>query len=598
MPKIKLLVIVVFTCNFKLHFYGKSRGIKAGEKLKITIYEKGKMLFEVLPPDVVVDESGAIKAKLQWDRISQKLPSRTVCVVVTDEKDAILYNGSKTANGGVAITKKSALLGLAEYKSAVLVQKSESSVATNDNKNVACECEARVRAFLRTIKEKEGFAGDLGYETNCGGKSFIKDYGKDWSKHPSHRVWIERIKDYSNAAGAYQIMEKTWSGMKEKRLWYGVTDFKPLNQDKFALILLKYKRLSKISDQNLRRLGWDKKYGEAHGDITKAILDNDLDKAILISSLEWASLPGSPYGQEDKKYTTQTFKDIYNVHLKEELKGISDLKLKKGFLRDFGYSHCIPFNALDGIATYRIYSSGGIEKHIPKKIKQGCENQYKYVYHDSDNIEHEICTVEKHETIEKIKGVNWNSTKPNHSRIISDTPVSEGQTQRRVKYENGDIAEYGINKGVYFWNLYRCAVGSPSIELVKMPDSLNNTKLPIKYEFSNTQRRYTSPGALAGFIGALAECKFLDIQTTGSCFKEGTCFPSVAHVNGKSIDTLYISKDKETKFISAMTQFKFTDNITGNDGTHTYENTKNKGDHNDHLHSGFDESSIIIIKQK
>jgi len=46
------------------YFYGKSRGIKAGEKLKLTIYEKGKMLFEVLPPDVVVDESGAIKAKL------------------------------------------------------------------------------------------------------------------------------------------------------------------------------------------------------------------------------------------------------------------------------------------------------------------------------------------------------------------------------------------------------------------------------------------------------------------------------------------------------------------------------------------------------
>jgi len=121
------------------YFYGKSRAIKAGEKLKITIYEKGKMLFEVLPPDVVVDESGAIKAKLQWDRISQKLPSRTVCAVVTDQKDAILYNGAKSLNGGVAITKKSALLGLAEYKSAVLVKKPESNA---DNKSGVCECES------------------------------------------------------------------------------------------------------------------------------------------------------------------------------------------------------------------------------------------------------------------------------------------------------------------------------------------------------------------------------------------------------------------------------------------------------------------------
>ncbi|WP_262410574.1 PAAR-like protein [Flavobacterium johnsoniae] len=115
------------------YFYGKSRGIKAGEKLKITIYEKGKKLFEVT--DAAVDTSGAVKAKLQWDRISEKLPSRTVYAVVQDGEDKILYNGNKTANGGVAITKKSALLGLAEYKSAVLVKKSESV-----NSSGSCVC--------------------------------------------------------------------------------------------------------------------------------------------------------------------------------------------------------------------------------------------------------------------------------------------------------------------------------------------------------------------------------------------------------------------------------------------------------------------------
>jgi len=30
------------------------------------------MLFEVLPPDVVVDTSGVIQATLKWDRISEK----------------------------------------------------------------------------------------------------------------------------------------------------------------------------------------------------------------------------------------------------------------------------------------------------------------------------------------------------------------------------------------------------------------------------------------------------------------------------------------------------------------------------------------------
>lgn len=78
---------------------------------------------------------------------------------------------------------------------------------------------------------------------------------------------------------------------------------------------------------------------------------------------------------------------------------------------------------------------------------------------------------------------------------------------------------------------------------------------------------------------------------------EGTCFPSVAHVNGKSIDTLYIDRANQTEFITAMNKFGFNDQITGNDGTHTYKGTKNKSDHNDHLHSGFDESKIKLIKQ-
>lgn len=52
-----------------------------------------------------------------------------------------------------------------------MVGKGELNTGSNKgNKNVACECEAKVRAFLRTIKGKEGFAGNLRHETNCGGK--------------------------------------------------------------------------------------------------------------------------------------------------------------------------------------------------------------------------------------------------------------------------------------------------------------------------------------------------------------------------------------------------------------------------------------------
>ena len=33
------------------------------------------------------------------------------------------------------------------------------------------------------------------------------------------------------------------------------------------------------------------------------------------------------------------------------------------------------------IVTFHIYNRGSIEKHIPKKITQGYENKYRYVYH-------------------------------------------------------------------------------------------------------------------------------------------------------------------------------------------------------------------------
>ena len=254
-------------------------------------------------------------------------------------------------------------------------------------------------------------------------------------------------------------------------------------------------------------------------------------------------------------------------------------------------------NSPEGIVIYRIYSDGNIEKHIPKTIKKGFENKYKYIYHDFKKVEHEVCNVDWHETIKKVNGVNKGNTKPTHSNVVSDNQVSEGQTSRRVVYENDDVAEYGINKKVYFWNLYTCVSGKPKIIIVKMPDSLDYSKsnIVIKYSFSDTQRRFTSPGALAGFIGALAECGYDDIKTTGSCFREGTCFPSVAHVNGKSIDTEYIDRPQEIKFIAAMEKFNFDAQITGTNESHKYDSTKHDAKHNDHLHSGFNENKIVVI---
>jgi muramidase (phage lysozyme) len=578
-------------------FYGKSRGIKETEKVTIEVWEDNFLIDEkLLSGETSPDKSGAIKFKIEWGKIPKGKQGsfKNVYVKVLDNTHAkaVLYDGDALfTKNYTPLIAKSTVNNLSGYSSAAVVGSTSVNIASIDNKFGVCEYEARVRAFLRMLRVGEGTEGEVGYTTAFGGNKIT-----DLSRHP------EKNYDGSTAAGAYQIMRYTWWWLNGHKLdgdnektgvyeayhdyvkKYDIKDYKQESQDRLCLILMKHTKKGLIEN----------------------IVNGNTEAAIKKASETWASLPyendNSRYKFKGKLQPATPLKkciEDYNRFLKEELENKSDLHLKKGFLREFGYANCIPVNAPEGIVTYRIYQNGIIEKHIPKNIKSGFENKYKYIYHGSKNVQNEICTIEWHETIEKSKGVRYNSI-PNHSKVIQDNNVSEGQTSRRVKYENDDIAEYGVNKGEHFWNLYKCVTGKPKIEVVRMPDSLNYQKngIVIAYTFTNTQRRYTSPGAMAGFIGALAECGYSDIQTTGSCFKEATCFPSVAHINGKSIDTIYMDKDRQKKFIKALDKFKFNDQISGTDSQHSYEGTSHDAKHNDHLHSGFNESAVLIVKEK
>ncbi|WP_350587946.1 hypothetical protein [Psychrobacter sp. 78a-MNA-CIBAN-0178] len=248
-----------------------------------------------------------------------------------------------------------------------------------------------------------------------------------------------------------------------------------------------------------------------------------------------------------------------------------------------------------GIITYNIYEDHQIIKYIPKNISSSNKQKYKYIYYEKNGKKHNICTVNWNTTKEKSKGEK-RSSKPTHASILYDKKVNQGQTSRRVKYENGDIAEYGINNGEYFWRLFKALSGD--ITLVRMPDSLkyNNSNVKISYTFSNTQRRYTSPGHLACFIGALATTG-LAIQSTGSCFEEGTGFPSTSHNNGRSVDTIYLTnQNNEQKYITAMKNFGCHTQYRGRSKP-KYEWTTPAAYHDSHLHSMFDEKRVKIIRE-
>lgn len=122
-----------------------------------------------------------------------------------------------------------------------------------------------VTAFLHAIRLGEGTADELGYNRIVGGELF-----ESFADHPRKRVRITGYNVWSTAAGAYQFLSSTWDDMARK---YHLPDFSPHSQDLAAVGLI------------IRR--------KALNDVLAGRIPEAIDKC----HDEWASLPGSQYGQ-------------------------------------------------------------------------------------------------------------------------------------------------------------------------------------------------------------------------------------------------------------------------------------------------------------
>lgn len=248
-----------------------------------------------------------------------------------------------------------------------------------------------------------------------------------------------------------------------------------------------------------------------------------------------------------------------------------------------------------GIVTYHIYADGKIEKHIPKKIKSGYEQKYKYVFHDKENKEHEICIVDFIFANKRNNGITISSIPKGYTKTYSYP--RGGNAQTAYVYPNGDICVKGTRYG-----FKKYPKGTGKVELVRMKDGLsyNNGNVKIYYSFKSSQRRYCNPESYAGLIGALATLGRTDVLCTGMCFEDATSYPSVTHPNGDSADTAYYSTlAVEQKKVNAFKHFNFKNIYRGKTGW--YPNligTKYSKGHEDHLHAGdFDSNIVKTIKE-
>lgn len=120
-----------------------------------------------------------------------------------------------------------------------------------------------VQAFLRVIRRGEGTGDPGGYTRLFGGAQFAS-----MEDHPRQVVTAGRYT--SSAAGAYQFITSTWDQTKKVM---GLPDFRPHSQDLGAVGLIAAR--GALDDVKSGRIA----------------------QAIAKCAYEWASLPGSPYGQ-------------------------------------------------------------------------------------------------------------------------------------------------------------------------------------------------------------------------------------------------------------------------------------------------------------
>lgn len=120
-----------------------------------------------------------------------------------------------------------------------------------------------VQAMLRVIRRGEGTADEAGYRRLFGGQLF-----NGYADHP--RTKVSKSGYTSTAAGAYQFLSSTWD---ETARVMGLADFSPRNQDWGAVGRMAYR--GALDDVKAGRF----------------------EAAIRKIAREWASMPGSPYGQ-------------------------------------------------------------------------------------------------------------------------------------------------------------------------------------------------------------------------------------------------------------------------------------------------------------
>ena len=235
-----------------------------------------------------------------------------------------------------------------------------------------------------------------------------------------------------------------------------------------------------------------------------------------------------------------------------------------------------------------IYHEGyvKINDNIDLSLVHDAQNIF-YKYHAAGGVIHDVCDLDVIQ-IDQMGGGREVATIPaGWTRTIDYTPFGVDAHTSYI-YANGDVITVGHKDNQPpNYKLKYASLGTKAF-LVSLP-AINFAAANIVFTYSTTRRRYCSPQVAAVFMGTLAQVGFA-LQSTGSCFEDGTPFPSVAHNNGFAIDTIYVHPLANAQaVVNAFHDFGCQQILRGRDA-YSSQLTAPAADggtlHNSHLHAG------------
>lgn len=572
-----------------------------GTKLNVKIFEK-KSWYEnnveakVLATTGTVGEDGTLVTEVSWGKLKdakQNKATKMYYAKICDEHDVELFNGSDSSTPCITnLVPQSILLKEVSYAGAAVIVGNE-QISQQTNGTCVCKeydlswgnkftCDERKKvlkicANLWGEAKKKEMANHL---MNCmaleTGEKFKPDTGYLSGGATGLVQWTGTAINAMNRENKYNKGKTLTKALLASMTIIDQLDYVELY---FRMWIDSGKNIKDALD--LYMCIW---CPAAVGRDDSFICYSEKDSPVNYTANQ--SIDGEHYRE---KYTNSKGKVVYNT----VGKGNGDKKITKGELRprlkvkevsglnnkasDFicNTDSTNSLNAKD-IITFHIYANGSIEKHIPKKIEEKNKNKYKYTYHDKENMEHDICILDKITVQNWIVGSKDNKGKGWEKRIAG------GKTRYYQK-------------------------GNGEVELVKLKLPINYNKNGVNIKIGdNTTREYINPLAVASMIGAVAECGYNDFNFNGSTSQDGTGAPSVTHVNGVAFDFRYLRKDKtgnnlhidehpealdiirQEKFIDALGTFGYSKfysyNIIVNKKNFILKNSTHLVDHNHHLH--------------